>query len=35
MQYDGEVLTCQTPFDGCVLDGAATFVVPASYLPKE
>jgi len=35
MQYDGEVLECQTPFDGRVLDGAATFVVPGSYLPDE
>ncbi len=34
MQYDGEVLACKTPFDGHVLEGAATLVVPEDYLPE-
>jgi diacylglycerol kinase family enzyme len=35
MQYDGEVLDCRTPFEGRVLEGAATLVVPPTYLPQE
>ena len=34
MQYDGEILDASTPFEARVLPGAATFVVPARYLPE-
>jgi diacylglycerol kinase family enzyme len=33
VQYDGEIMPCTTPFEGRVLPDAATFVVPAAYVP--
>ena len=32
LQYDGELLDSTTPFDGSVLPGAVTFVVPTEYM---